>query len=139
MAGRGPETRQLDGQQVQLRLPEVATAALAAAVQASGETTASWIRGRVLIALGIDVGDLTAYRTKPSPRPAPSQEILEVVRCRADIAGLTLALREAAAAAGQGQRGASRQLSHLSKRAGGIVGELDRLKAAMLVRGSAAS
>lgn len=139
MAGRGTEGRQLDGQQVQVRLPGMATSALAAAVQASGETTASWVRGRILAALEIDAGNVAAYRTTPSSRLAPSQEMLEMVRCRAAIADLTLALREAAVATGRGQRGASRQLNQLARTATGVVGDLDRLKAAMLARGSSSS
>ena len=130
---RGTERRRLDGEQIQIRLPAAATAALAAAVATSGETRASWVRGRVLAALGVEASDVVLHRTSASP--AASEEMLAIAGFRRDVADLTLALREASAAVGQGKRGASQQLALLARRASGIVGDLGRWKAAVLAGG----
>lgn len=131
---RGTERRRLDGEQIQVRLPAAATAALTAAVAASGETRASWVRGRVLAALRVEAAEVAVHRTS-ALRPAASEEVLAMAGARREVAALTLALREASAAAGDGKRGASRQLGLLARRASGIVGDLDRWKVAVLAGG----
>ena len=128
---RGTERRRLDGEQIQVRLPAAATAALTAAVAASGETRASWVRGRVLAALGVEAAEVAVHRTS-AHRPEASEEILTMTCFRREVADLTLALREASAALGDGKRGASRQLGLLAKQASRIVGDLDRWKAVVL-------
>lgn len=132
--GQGTERRRLDSVQIQLRVPAAVTATLAAAVEAWGETMASWVRGQVLAALGVVDPEIALHRTTSPARRTPSDNILELTRFRRDAADLTLAPREACAAVGCGQQGASRRFRQLARGASRVIGDLDRLKAAMVIK-----
>ena len=132
---RGSEQRRLNGDQVQIRLPAAATAALATAAAARGETKASFVRRVLLAALGLETADVASSRPARPVRPQPSDAMLHSVAFRREVAALTLALREASAATGQGRRGVSRHFGELETEAGRVVRALDQHKSAVLAEG----